>query len=269
MTAQDYYKKRTTQKMSKTTKTKILLFDIETSPNLAYVWGKYEQDVIAYDREWCMLSFAYKWLGEKTVHAYALSDFKGYNKHLFDDKALVTKLHALMNEADVIIGHNSDSFDIKKTNARLIANGLPPPAPYKTIDTKKVAKRYFNFNSNKLSDLGIYLGLGDKLDTGGFKLWLGCMKGDAASWKKMVLYNKQDVLLLEDVYLTMLPWITNHPNRALIEGIDLACPNCSAEALIRRGFGYNRTSKYQRLQCTSCGAWSSDRKLIRSKVIAR
>lgn len=30
---------------------KILLFDIETSPNLSYTWEKYQQDVIAFEKE--------------------------------------------------------------------------------------------------------------------------------------------------------------------------------------------------------------------------
>jgi hypothetical protein len=55
--------------MAKKTKTpRVLLYDIETFPNEAYVWGKYDQNVIAFKKEWEMASFAYKWLGEKEVH---------------------------------------------------------------------------------------------------------------------------------------------------------------------------------------------------------
>ncbi len=57
-------------------KTKILVFDIETSPSLGYVWGKYKQYVIEFEQEWNMLCFAYKWLGEKKIHSKALPDYK-------------------------------------------------------------------------------------------------------------------------------------------------------------------------------------------------
>ena len=135
-------------------KARILLYDIETSPNLAWVWGKYEQNVIEYDREWHMLCFAYKWLGDRTTHVLSLPDFKTYKRDPEDDKELVAALYALFDEADVVIAHNGDSFDQKKAHARFVYHNMTPPAPYKQIDTKKVAKRYFNFDSNKLDDLG-------------------------------------------------------------------------------------------------------------------
>lgn len=244
--------------------TKILVFDIETAPNLAYVWGKYEQNVIDYEKEWYMLSFAYKWLGEKTVHVKSLPDYKLYAKDKTNDKALVVELHKLFNEADVIIAHNGDQFDIKKSNARFLVHGLQAPSSYKTIDTKKVAKRYFNFNSNKLDDLGNILGLGRKVDTGGFELWLGCMSGDMKSWAKMCKYNKQDVVLLEAVYLKMRGWITGHPNLNVTEGTAHNCPNCHSERLHARGYMVTRVNRYQRYQCQDCGAWSKGT-LIRNK----
>jgi DNA polymerase elongation subunit (family B) len=247
---------------------KILLYDIENSPNLGWTWGKYEQNVIEFKDEWYLLSFAYKWLGESKVHAYSLPDFKLYKKDKQDDSGLVKKLWEVMNEADVIIAHNGDQFDIRKTNARFIAHGLTPPKPYQTIDTKKVAKKYFMFNSNKLDDLGKYFGVGRKKETGGFELWKGCMVGDKKSWKKMVTYNKQDVVLLEEVYKKLLPWIGNHPNINLVSDVTGACPNCGSTHLQKRGFGYTRVSKYQRYQCNNCHAWSRG-KNIKSNVEIR
>ena len=233
-------------------KQKILLFDLENSPNLGWVWQKYEQDVMRFDKEGVMLSFAYKWLGEKTVKAHALPDFRLYKKDKLNDTELVKVLHKLFNEADVIIAHHGDNFDIKKSNAYFAKAGLLPPTPYKTVDTRKVAKRYFRFNSNKLDDLGQYLDLGKKLPTGGIDLWFDCMAGDKKAWKKMVAYNKQDVVLLEKVYLKLLPWITNHPD----VGIDLdKCKNCAGSNFMKRGISVQRNGRYQRLQCSDCGAW--------------
>ena len=131
-------------------KAKILLFDIETAPNLGYVWGKWEQDVIEFDRQWYMLCFCAKWLGDKKVMTHALPDFSLYKKDPENDKELVKKLWELFNEADIIIAHNGDEFDIKKSNARFIYHGFTPNPHYKTIDTKKIAKKYFSFNENNL-----------------------------------------------------------------------------------------------------------------------
>jgi len=239
---------------------RILLFDIETAPNLAFVWGKYEQNVLAYESEWYILCFAYRWLGSEETSVIALPDFKvDYKADASNDYKVVEKLHALFCEADVVIGHNSNSFDNRKTNARFLFHGFDPPTPYKEVDTCLVARKYFSFNSNKLGDLGETLGVGSKAETGGFGLWLGCLNGDKNSWEKMKSYNAQDVTLLEKVYLRLRPWINGHPNVAVLEGNLDCCPKCGADTMMKRGFGHNRVTTFQRYQCTTCGGWSSSR----------
>lgn len=234
---------------------KILFLDIETSPNLGWTWGKYEQDVIEFEQEWHMLSFSAKWLGSNKTVVYALPDFPGYAKNKRDDKQLVSKLWELINEADVVIAHNGDKFDIRKINSRFIVNGLLPPAPYKTVDTLKIAKKHFGFNSNRLDDLGNILGLGRKLNTGGFKLWKDCMAGKLEAWKKMKAYNKQDVLLLEQVYLKLRPWVSAHPNIGILVDKN-ACHACASVNTQRRGYSHSKQTTYQRIQCMDCGSWS-------------
>jgi DNA polymerase elongation subunit (family B) len=235
-------------------KPKVLSFDIETMSNKAYVWGKYEQDVIAYIEEGYMLSWSAKWLGGKQI-TKGLCDYKGYKPNTPNDRKLVEELHELVNEADILIAHNGDRFDVKKMNTRFIFHGLKPPEPYKTIDTLKIARNKFAFNSNKLDDLGNFLKIGRKVKHPGFNLWLGCEKGDADSWKLMLKYNKQDVLLLEQVYLKLLPWITNHPNLTVLQDLT-GCPNCASTHLQKRGIGFSNKTKLQRYQCMDCGAWT-------------
>jgi uncharacterized protein YprB with RNaseH-like and TPR domain len=239
-------------------KRKILIYDIETTPLVSYTWGLYEQNVIKVKEDWHLLSFAYKWLGDTRVTVKALPMYKGYEKNKSNDKALCEDLWKLFDEADVIVAHHGDAFDIKKSNARFIIHGMTPPSPYKTIDTKKVAKKYFKFESNKLDDLGKYFGLGEKLETGGFSTWLGCMAGDMEMWKKMIKYNRQDVVLLEKIYLRMRDWMTNHP-RATDNPITSHCPNCGSDHLQRRGTIRNKVTTLQRLHCQDCGAWHSVR----------
>lgn len=234
----------------------VLLFDIETMSNLGYVWEKWETNVISFKEHWYILTFAYKWLGEKTVHAYSLPDFKGYKKDKKNDRAICQKLWDLFDEASVLCAHNGDQFDIKKAFARFVKHSFPPPRPFKKIDTKKVAKKHFKFDSNKLDELAQFLGIGKKISAGGWDTWLGCAeRDDSKSWKQMVKYNKYDVQLLEDVYLKLRPYIENHPNFNLINDTDSSCPNCGGE-LRRRGFAATRTMNYQRFQCVDCTAWS-------------
>lgn len=233
---------------------KILFIDIETFANLGYTWGKYEQDVIHFEKEWYVLSFAYKWLGDKNVRVLSLPDYANYSKDKENDIELIKDIWKLLDEADIVIGQNSDNFDLKKLNTRFAIHGLGPPAPYRTVDTLKVAKKYFGFNSNKLDALGKSLGLGEKLATGGFGLWLGCKNGDTKAWAKMCKYNKMDVVLLEKVYLKLRPWMTNHPR----VGDLAACNTCGSNKVQKRGFNYTRKGRYQRYACLDCGAWGQE-----------
>jgi uncharacterized protein YprB with RNaseH-like and TPR domain len=229
---------------------RILLWDIETTPNLAYVWGKWEQNVIDFVSEWSLLCFAAKWLDEDDVVVKGLIDTGG------DERKLVEMLWKLLDEADVVIAHNGDAFDAKKANAKFLQFGLDKPQPYISIDTKKVAKRYFKFNSNKLDDLGKTLGVGRKVVHTGFELWLGCMNNNAESWQTMKAYNVQDVLLLERVYYKLRPYMHNHPNLAVIKEVEDGCPNCGGTDLEKKGFQYTRTGRIRQYQCKDCRAYS-------------
>lgn len=232
---------------------RILAYDIETAPNTSYTWGKYEQNVLSFVQESYMLCYAYKWLDEKTTHVIGLPDFPTYKKDPTDDKALTTSLWELFNEADIIIAHNGDAFDIKYSNGRFLYHKLVPPTTYRTIDTLKIARRRFKLNSNKLNDLGEVLNVGKKVETGGFQLWLDCMAGCPKAWKKMKRYNKQDVDLLIEVYERLKPWVPNHPNLNVEHDAE-ACSVCQSEHLVKAGFVFTNAAKQQRWKCVDCGA---------------
>lgn len=240
----------------KNKKLRTLIFDIETMPNLTRTWGKWEQNTIWNERHWYLWSFSYKWLDERGTHHLKLPDFPLYKKDKYNDLSLTGYLWNLFDEADIIIAHNGNAFDLKKVRTLFLKHKLSPPEPYKQIDTKLVAKRYFNFDSNSLKDLAEFLGISKKLETGGHELWRACENGEKWAWKTMEKYNNQDVKVLEELYLTMLPYMDNHPNVALFRGELEACPNCGSLKIQKRGFDYTRAGKSQRIQCMNCYAWS-------------
>ena len=236
-------------------KLRVLLFDLETMPNLARTWGKWEQNTIWNERNWYLWSFSFKWLGERSITNIALPKFPLYKKDRYNDLDITKALWELFNQSDIIIAHNGNAFDIKKARTLFLKHKLPPPTPSKQIDTKLIAKRHFNFDSNSLNDLCEFLNIGKKISTGGLELWRDCEMGDKKAWKKMAKYNNYDVKLLEEVYLRMLPYIDNHPNIALLKGEKDACPNCGSFNVQRRGFDYTRAGKQQRFQCLDCRSW--------------
>jgi DNA polymerase elongation subunit (family B) len=191
----------------------ITLLDIEVAPLLGHAWGRYEQNIIEEERPWFMLSFSWKRLYEPRAKVMALPDFKGYRKDKTNDRELLKALWCILDESDIIVGQNIDRYDIRKINARFITHEIPPPLPYITVDTLKLARKFFMFDSNKLDDLGKQLGVGRKLKTHGKDTWLGAIRGDMKEWGNMRRYNAMDVELNERVFLKMLPWLLSKPNR--------------------------------------------------------
>lgn len=239
------------------TKARVLFFDIETMAILGWTFGPlYEAKILHVEHDTHLLSIAWKWVGEKRTYVKGLPDFPLYRKDPHNDLELAKLIHRLLDEADIVIGHNSTSFDVKIVNSRIMHHHLTPPAPYRQIDTKRIAKKYGRFTSNKLDDLGKELQLGQKLDTGGFDLWLKCDSGDMAAWDKMLEYNKQDVILDEELYLELRPWIENHPAMNLLLNKMEACPKCGEGPLHSKGKQVSKTNVYQRYQCQNCGGYS-------------
>lgn len=243
---------------------RILLWDIESAPLLSHVWSRWEANSLNVETDWYLLSIAWKWLGEKTVHVKGLIDYDSFAVDPENDYALAELAHQLFSEADIVVAHNGIAFDTKKAQARMLFHGFDPPTPFKEVDTLRAARKHFAFSSNKLGELCDVLGIGRKLETGGFTTWLGCMDGDPKAWAKMKKYNRGDVVILEKLYLRLLPWMTGHPNIATIAEKPTVCPKCGSDAgMSPRGYALTAVSRRQRFQCVSCKGWSTGRPLER------
>lgn len=228
---------------------KILFLDIETSPNLAYVWGLWDQNIAINQllESTEMLCFGARWYGEKKVI------FKSV--HHDGKEEMLKEVHRLLDEADVLVGWNSKAFDSKHLKREFIENDMLPPSPYKEMDLMLTVKSQFKFPSNKLDYVSQKLGVGAKVKHSGFELWLQCMAGNDKAWKEMKKYQIQDVDLLVSLYEKLKPWITNHPHTALHDGIEDGCVVCASRNLQRRGVARTVSGTYQRFQCQDCGKW--------------
>ena len=194
---------------------RILLWDVENSPSLGYFFDPWKQgNIIRVKEEWFMLSYAYRWLGEKKTHVRALPDYPGYNRARHCDRSLVQELWELLSSADITIAHNGDRFDIKKAYTRFLFHNLPPPNPSSSIDTLKLSRKHFKITFNKLDHICRFTGIGAKLPHTGEDLWFRCMEGPGPHWNLMKKYNAHDVNLLHDYFLRVEPYITG-PKRTL------------------------------------------------------
>lgn len=228
---------------------RILLLDIESAPNLAHVWGLWNQNVginqiMASGYTMC---YSAKWYGQEDV----IFDSIYTTAH----KKMILGAHSLLDEADAVVHYYGTKFDIPTLNKEFLLLGLKPPAPYKQIDLYTTAKSVFKFPSNKLDYIAQALKVGNKTKNMSHDIWVKCMNKDPDAWKQMMEYNIQDVLLLEKVYDKMKPWIKGHANHSLYSENGLVCPNCGGAHYQRRGFAYTQAAKYIRLQCKDCGHW--------------
>lgn len=238
-------------------KPRILSLDLETTPLEAYAWGpKYECNLIEIIEHSRILSYSAKWLDGKHI-TKGWPDYKGYKKETLDDKAIVKDLWELVNQADIIIAQNGRDFDVKVMNARFLAHRLPPPAPYKLIDPKVEAKKYLRLPSYSLDDLCDYFNIGRKMEHEGFGLWLKCIAGDKFAWNRMKAYNKNDVIIMEKLYLILRPYMKSHPNLGMFTG-KVVCGKCGSSKIQARGLTFANTVKYHRWQCMDCGGWGRE-----------
>lgn len=238
--------------MKRTDGPKILYIDIETAPfaAVAFSTGKTNlgyQQITKLDR---MLGFGARWHGQRKVEFY--SEFH------HTKKVMVKKAFELLDEADIVIHYNGNRFDIPWLKRVFKENKLPQPSPFKQIDLYPAA-RTLKLPSYRLDFVSQFLGLGGKVKHTGLQLWLDCMSGDPKAWARMAQYCKQDVRLLEGVYLELRPLIRNHPNVNLYktnQDSKLRCPACGSDRMKPKGFAYTAVSKYPQYFCSDCGRYT-------------
>lgn len=246
---------------------KVLLFDIETAPLEVYTWGIWDVNVALNQikQDWTVLSWAAKWLGSDEM---MYTDLRA-SRNKRNDRKLLRDIWRLLDEADIVITQNGRSFDVKKLNARFVINGFQPPSSYRHMDTKIIAKKHFGFTSFKLEYMAEVLDLKFKKSSHkkfiGQDLWTQCLANNQAAWTEMELYNKADVLTLEELYKRISPW-DGATSFSSVAG-ETVC-KCGKTNLIKNGFYYTNSATHQRYKCKSCGAEMRDRKnLINFKNI--
>jgi len=231
---------------------KILLLDIETLPMWVRVWGLYKQRIPITNivKDWIVLSWAAKWLMDSNMMSDILTVEEVESR---DDERICQSIWDLINEADIILAHNLERFDIKKLNSRFMIHGFMPPSPYQMIDTLKHSYKIAAHSSHKLDWIGKLVTNEGKLSTD-YELWLRCERGEQEALDYMLAYNKEDVNLLEEVYLWMRPWINSHPNVGLYMDLTTSvCTRCGSEDLKNLDYYYTPAGKYAAIRCNDCG----------------
>ena len=226
-----------------------LIVDIETKPTKGFFWALFDQNIglNQIDTPGGIICWAAHWDGSDEVEFSSI--------HMTSYKNMIGEIWKLLDEADEVVGWNSDSFDLKLLNAAFAVLGLGPPSPYKKIDLMKETKKNMKFLSNKLDYVAGMFGVGHKVQHAGFSLWLDCMKGDDKAWSIMREYNEEDVLITARMLAVLRPWLSTNINRSAYYNA-VVCPNCGGSHLQSRGFYHILFNKYRRFRCMDCGKWT-------------
>lgn len=244
---QDVYKKPEKKKGPR-----ILIYDIETAPMLSYCFGLFNQNIglNQIHKDWHLLSWAAKWLGEDTIYY----EDQRNAENLEDDSQILKGIWKLLDEADIVITQNGVKFDNKKLASRFVMNGMPPPSPYRNIDTLQIAKKCFGFTSNKLAYMTERLCKKyKKIDHGempGFELWKQCMAKNPRAFELMESYNIYDILSLEELYHIIAPYSTNLPIFEVYEDEVVERGDW-----VQEGYVYTNLAKYERFRNTETGQY--------------
>lgn len=242
---------------------RIILFDLETLPNLKEalkVWpqlsdfpGRTLKATIS-----TIICAGWKVYGEDKTHCINAWDFSRWKNNINDDFSVCKAISDVLMDADAVVTHNGIRFDWKFLQTRLLYNGLDPLPPINHIDTKSLASRYlYNFN-NRLGYIGdTYIGE-RKLEHEGWDLWVKVHQKDPKAMKTMADYCKQDVDLLEKVFVLLKRFskhIPNHNN--YFQGHEKPlCPACGSTRLHNKGYRHTQTKVYRRYKCLDCKKWS-------------
>lgn len=229
---------------------KILTWDIESKPHLVYTWGLWDQNIgITQIKEHGgMICFAAKWLGSDEVMFY--SEFE-HGKH-----EMIKAAHDLLSEADIVVGYNSDNYDNKRINNEFLEQHLGPVKPFMSIDLIKTNRKRFDLASRKLDYIARYTGIGQKIENAGFQLWIDCMANDPEAWAKMKEYNIGDVIVTEDLYKELQPWLFNVPHFGMWTTNGDCCPYCGSVSLTDAGESHTKVQTYPLYRCDDCTGWS-------------
>ncbi len=242
----------TKEKIDKRTDIKRLYFDLETSPNIVYSWNVGYKLNISYEniiRERSIICICYKWEGDDKV--YSLKWENG------DDRNMVYQFYNIVLRADELIGHNGDQYDLRWFRTRCLFHGISNFPEIKSIDTLKVSRNKFRFNSNRLDYIGQFLSLGKKTHTD-FSLWKDItMNNDKKALKQMVDYCCNDVLLLEKVYKKLEGYTKHKTHAGLLKGKGkCSCPGCaSTNTTVSKSIISAMGIEKKQMKCNNCGRY--------------
>lgn len=176
-------------------------------------------------------------------------------------KVFLKRIHRIMSQADIMVGHNIDNADVPWLKGDLhIEAGLPPLPPFKTVDTLKVLRREFKSGApfKSLDAFCQIVGLQAKTDHyDRDAMERAVTEKSTEDRDRLVSYCAGDVIATQGLLDYLRPHIKNHP--ALFvdgEGAMNTCNRCGSTDTLpcARRYVANVLS-YTMLKCARCQSY--------------
>ena len=220
---------------------RILFLDIEAS-NLAASIG-------------FLLAIGYKWAGERETHVLRIDETEEFQVKKTDDTGLLKAFEPIYNQAEVIVYHFGDFYDLPFIQTRRLIKRMKPLPEVSSVDTWKICRKKLKFHNNRLDTILQALGCPIKKTAVMGEKWVDAMSGDSKGLDYIVDHCNKDVRVLEWVYNKIKAVWPHHPNMSShsLSPREKTCPICAKPS--GRHNGTRRTIKklYQRLVCSNCG----------------
>lgn len=261
------------------------MYDIETTPLLPWCFSlgkqviRHNQLLKGYFSRTHIISIAYQWMHEDKAHVLNWGNSEA------DEKKMIEKIGKLIQEADIVIGKNSNRFDNKHVNTQRLWFGLEgQPEWMKQADDLEVQmRRHFYLPSYSLDYLSEQLGFGGK-DKMLFDDWVAISeyrmlqlagKGSAPllklltgkttaairkegkeKLKKMCDYNRKDTEDTVNLWNYCAAHFQPKLNMARFygnqDGYYLRCKICGGENIFKNGVDYRSATPKQKWHCRDC-----------------
>ena len=266
----------------------ILFFDIETLPLKSFIWQPGTQyvghkNLLPSHDMWGLICIQYA-VNDGPVKVLR------YDKH-GGTVGMIKAFDKLVAEADIVLGKNSDRFDIKMLNAMRALLNIPPIVGWEkyTEDLEKQMRRYFRLPSQSLDYISKKLDVGGKvsmdmsdwvaisnmkelddlkadgLDTKSLNvisshLFREKVKDVKASGKKaldkMCHYGAKDTGDTRILWNYLKAHFDPKFNMAKFNDEKHACKHCGSVDIKKNGTRIAGKTKYQQFQCNSCGLYA-------------
>ena len=201
-------------------------------------------DMIEWPRTICA---AWKWYDAEGVEFAAEWEVGGYD-------GFMRAVWDVFDQADLIIGHNADRFDARHLMGGWAEMGLPAPSPYKVIDTLKIARGTFAYESNTLDALNKRLGIDAKTDKYNAQIAKDAVNGDIPSQRILEEYNRGDIIASEALFDRLRPFAKGIPHLGMWTDDEMACPSCGSTMTATGKTVHANVQRYEHLHCDNCGA---------------